>query len=241
MIFSKHGIILLGMCALSSLSYVFSTKTGVAMLVDVGVLDQVKNYFLPTMMSTLNSLDLGKIEFDGGWVDNLQFNLNIKSQESLDLTLSGKDDAIVAKLNDITGNIKGNFLYKMLFIQTKGGFNVRLDPGVIKTSVKVPLIMQDINGRHVPGVEMKDMKFVVDSSKIHIDLSGSIVADVADAFVALFKSLIMGKITDIIKVKVPAIASAKVNSKIATTNGFIGVIDPMKADFTFTEIPQITD
>ena len=89
---------------------------------------------------------------------------------------------------------------------------------------------------------MKDFNFEIHSSKIHIDLSGGILPDIADPFVALFKSLIVKKINSIISDKIPGTVKDKVNGIFLQTNGYLpAYFGGMQVDITFPQLPVVSD
>jgi len=51
----------------------------------------------------------------------------------------------------------------------------------------VPLKSQNINGRNIPMVDISKFDLAIDHLKIKIDISGSFIADISDAFVTLLK------------------------------------------------------
>lgn len=105
----------------------------------------------------------------------------------------------------------------------------------------VPVKSQNIGGRNIPAVGINNFNLRIDSSKIHIDLSGSIVAEIADAFISLFKGLILDKISGVVNNDVPSVIESVINSKLAGTNGLASLYKELSFDFTFSENPVITD
>jgi len=82
----------------SIVSLVHCNKTGMAVSVGIEVVDKFKNYTMPLIMKEINSLDIGKIDFDKGYMDNIQ----IKMQElsSVEVWFSAKDSAINIHASD---------------------------------------------------------------------------------------------------------------------------------------------
>ena len=76
---------------------------------------------------------------------------------------------------------------------------------------------------------------------MHITLSGGIIADIADAFVFVFKRLIINLIVKEVNGNVPSVISAQINSVLASTNGRETVYGNYMFDFSFTSNPKITD
>lgn len=62
---------------------VLTHSAGIAASVDIGVIDKVKNYVMPTVIKDINEFEIGKIEFDKGYVDNLNLNFGIKDLNSI--------------------------------------------------------------------------------------------------------------------------------------------------------------
>ena len=78
------------------------------------------------------------------------------------------------------------------------------DNGAITFIAEMPLRHQVMgNGRSLPKVEVSNFDLHFDSSKIHISLSGGILADILDKIVWIFKSLVMGEISKVIDKQVP--------------------------------------
>lgn len=125
-LYMKTSLILFTL-AFSSLSLLASANlAGISMAVDIDVINKMKNYAMPMIMADLNSMDVGKIEFDGGYVDNIAFNFEIKDFNSIQVALSGADKAIKMSARDISGYLSGKFSYKFLFITASGNFKVTL-------------------------------------------------------------------------------------------------------------------
>eukprot|EP00347_Sterkiella_histriomuscorum_P020604 403337177 len=211
------------------------------MAVDIQVVDQVKNYGIPLMMDAINSLDLGKIKFKQGDVDKIKFDLHVKDMNSIQVGFSPQDNAVSIHAQDISGSIRGNFRFKMLFITAKGKFKVRFDKGACTMTMKVPLIIQNQGGRNIPGIDINQFDFKIHSSKIHIDLSGSFLADIADPFIAIFKSLIVDEINKSIRKSIPNVVKSKVNKMLISTNGFAPLYGDLLADFTFSAPAIVSD
>eukprot|EP00347_Sterkiella_histriomuscorum_P011898 403370674 len=243
--FINHLLFTLSTLCLSLLapqaSFVQATAGGVGMAVDIQVVDQVKNYGIPLMMDAINSLDLGKIKFKQGDVDKIKFDLHVKDMNSIQVGFSPQDNAVSIHAQDISGSIRGNFRFKMLFITAKGKFKVRFDKGACTMTMKVPLIIQNQGGRNIPGIDINQFDFKIHSSKIHIDLSGSFLADIADPFIAIFKSLIVDEINKSIRKSIPNVVKSKVNKMLISTNGFAPLYGDLLADFTFSAPAIVSD
>lgn len=70
-----------------------------------------------------------------------------------------------------------------------------------------------------------------DSSKISIELSGSFLADIADAFVWMFKKTIIKSIQSTINSQIPTTVNTVINNKIIASNGFAPIMDGLVLDF----------
>eukprot|EP00347_Sterkiella_histriomuscorum_P013831 403363197 len=241
----KSLIFLLSAICLSILSssntFVSATTAGVAMAMDVEIFNQLKSYGMPAMITMINDLDMGKMEFSQGYVDDVKFNLKIQDMDTIKMSFSGEDNAIIMKAEDISGSVSGTFKFTMLFITASGKFNVRVDQGGCTMGTKMPFIIQNQDGRNIPGIDVVDFEFEINSSKIHIDLSGGFIADIADPFIAIFKSLIIGKMNSSVRSAIPEMMKKKLNTKFANTQGLVHFKGDLFGDFTFTSPAVITD
>jgi hypothetical protein len=214
---------------------------GVSMAVDIDVVNKMKNYAMPMVLSELNGLDLGKIEFDGGYVDNMVFNFAIPDYSTIAVSFSGANNAIHMNTQDIVGSLSGKFSYKLLFITASGTFKVTLDKGACTMDTLVLPIGAKVNGKSLPNVDLKNFSFHIDSSKISISLGGSILADIADAFVWIFKSLVVGEINTAVNEQVPGLIKDSINSMLNDMNGLGFITDDVAIDYSFTAQPEVTD
>ena len=98
------------------------------------------------------------------------------------------------QVKDFQGHIGGIFAYKILFISIKTNFKVTFDYGAMSLGVDFPLHNQNVKGRFIPHIDVSNFAMNIDSSKLKIELSGSILADIADKFIGIFKSLIIKEI-----------------------------------------------
>ncbi|CDW75575.1 bactericidal permeability-increasing protein [Stylonychia lemnae] len=236
---TQNLVLILALCAFSTIAN--ANLAGTAAAVDIGVVNQVKNWAMPTVLNIINNYDVGKIEFSEGQVDNIKINLAIQDLNSINVGFVGASNSISCHAQDISGEMSGSYKFKFLFLSTSGNFKVRIDDGGATINMLVPLLSQTINGKKIPAVGINNFNLNIDSSKIHIDLSGSIIADIADAFVSLFKSLILGKINGIINDDIPPIIKDKINGIVADTNGIASFYKELALDFTFVTDPIITD
>ena len=81
----------------------------------------------------------------------------------------------------------------------------------VKLDMIVPLKSQEINGRHMPAVDISKFNLAIDHFKIKIDISGSFIADISDAFVTLLKKQILSEIESVINKSVPSVAKDSIN------------------------------
>lgn len=63
----------------------------------------------------------------------------------------------------------------------------------------------------------------------------------ADAFVAIFKGFIIGKINSVVNSAIPPIIKSVMNNMVAKTEGLAYLTKELAFDFTFDSEPQISD
>ncbi|CDW88064.1 bpi2 domain containing protein [Stylonychia lemnae] len=220
---------------------VYGNFAGSAAAVDIGIVDQAKKIGMPIIEQTLNDYKMDKITFDGGWVDNVDLQFQFNSLDAIKVSFDGSQNAVRVTADNINGTINGDFMYKLLLIQAKGHFKVTLFNDAVKLDMVVPLTSQSVDGRNMPTVDISKFDLDIDHFKFRIDITGSVLADISDAFVTMFKKLILKEINAAINDKVPALAKDTINSMIAKTNGRVSVYDKIMMDITFASNPVISD
>lgn len=81
----------------------------------------------------------------------------------------------------------------------------------------LPLSTSNVGGRMLPAIGVKDLNFKLDSSKIDISLSGSMIADIADSLVWIFKSIIISEVSKVITKELPNEIQNEINNVISGT------------------------
>jgi len=60
-----------------------SVPSGAAAGMDIDLVKNIKNYVMPTIIKDINALKLPRIDYKGGYVENLSINFNLKSNDSV--------------------------------------------------------------------------------------------------------------------------------------------------------------
>jgi hypothetical protein len=58
---------------------------------------------MPMILRTINDVQVGRINFDGGHVENINIDLFVANNDSLQLTFTGTSKAAVLRAQDING------------------------------------------------------------------------------------------------------------------------------------------
>ena len=98
----------------------------------------------------MNQLDLGRISFDGGFVENMKINFGIKDKNSVTLSFNQKSNGVILRAFNVDGEITGYIKYKVLFVSVVANFRVTFDYGAISMQTTFPLGTQVVNERQIP-------------------------------------------------------------------------------------------
>lgn len=200
---------------------------------DIDLIRNVKNYVLPDIIKQVNALKLPRIDFKGGYVEGITFNFAIKSLDSIQFYFDPATNSIVLNCQDIFGQIRGNFKYRLLLISASGWFKADLKDRGIGLTLKIPLHNQIVNGRSLPKIELSNFNLGFDTSKIVIYLGGGFLADIADIFTGLFKGPIIRAIANGINGNVPNSVNNALQSSILASNGIIPIYNGLAFDIQF--------
>ena len=89
----------LTLCVLASLSLfapsVSAIPAGAAVGMDIDLIKNVKNYVLPDIINQINALVLPRIDYKGGYVDGIHFNIVIKSLDSIQFNFDPATNSLV--------------------------------------------------------------------------------------------------------------------------------------------------
>ena len=155
-------------------------------------------------------MQLGRIDYKGGYVSNLGISFAVKSNDSVQFTFDQANNALHLEAHDISGAITGNFKQKLLLISATGKFKASFKDGGISLYITVPLHTQMVNGRQIPKIDVSQLQVQFDTRKITISIWGGFLADIGDIFIGLFKSTIIHSIGNSINGQLPP----KINAAI---------------------------
>ena len=214
---------------------------GVAAAVDTELIKNVKNYVMPMIINLVNNVAVPRIEFSGGHIDSINIDLGIKNNDSISLTFNQLVNGGILTAKDIDGVISGSIRYKILFISIGADVKVTFEPGAVTITSQLPLHSQMINGRNLPRVDIQNFDLSFDPNKIHIDLSGNVLADILDKLIWIIKSVVIKEIEKVVDSQVPPKLKDVINNRIIASNGFAPLIEGLSIDFAFTRDPIVTD
>jgi hypothetical protein len=234
----------LSLCVLASLSFltpsVNAIPAGAAVGMDIDLIKNVKNYVLPDIINHINALVLPRIDYKGGYVDGIHFNIAIKSLDSIQFNFDPATNSLVINCQDIFGQVKGNFKQKLLLISASGWFKADFKDRGIGLTMKIPIHNQLVNGRNLPKIELTNFNLGFDTSKIVITLGGGILADIGDIFTGLFKSTIIHSIANGVNGNIPTAVNKALQSSILASNGILPIYKGLAMDIQFPESPLFT-
>ena len=105
----------------------------------------------------------------------------------------------------------------------------------------LPMTSTNVGGRMLPSISVKNTNFRLDSSKIEISLSGSVLADIADSLVWIFQSIIVSEVNKVINKELPVEIEKEINSLIQDTQALVDVYGNLSLDLAFSNNPEISD
>jgi hypothetical protein len=107
----------------------------------------------------------------------------------------------------------------------------------------MPLHTQTIKGgaRRLLRVDVSDFDLAFDTSKIHIELSGSVLADMIDKIIVLFKNVVLKAIASIIDKEVPSAIANAINEEIIASEGSAVIYEKIALDWQLPADPIVTN
>jgi len=112
--------------------------SGIAAAVDTQLVTKVKNYLMPMILTYINNEKLPRMEFDGGYVEDVQLDLFVKSNNSLQLNFSEAINGGILTASDIGGTVTANVKYRALFVNVKAKAIVTFDDNAITLYGELP-------------------------------------------------------------------------------------------------------
>ena len=232
---------LFALCAMLAVSSSAQVTSGVAFGIDNSVITETIQFITPFIQRILPKVVIPEIEQDGFTVSNVKVNSDTIDKNGVIVQFQQLDNSVQVDLNDVAIDITGDFKYKWFFISFSGNFEAKVEQGGAQIQMGLPLSTQICpdSGRQVLDIQVNPFNLYMDKSKIDISIGGGVVADIAEAFVWLFQSVIINSITKEINEKVPAALETDLNAALANSNGVVS-IGGMSLDIALPEAPVIT-
>ena len=95
-------------------------------------------------------MQVPRIDFDGGYVDQVRINLGIRDNNSISLGFNGEHNAVVLRAFNIGGEITGFIKYRYLFVTVNADFTVTFEEGAVSMETMLALATQIIEERQIP-------------------------------------------------------------------------------------------
>lgn len=140
------------------------------MALDMDVVKNIVDYATPMFLKRLNSFDIGKIVFEGLFVDNINFNFQVKDLNTIKASYSVTDNAIKMHIHDISGTITVRFGIKYFHLSKSGTFKLTIEYNGASLDTLINPIGQNVDGRNLLALSFKYLNFHIHSDKILFDI-----------------------------------------------------------------------
>ncbi len=170
---------------------------------DQQLVKTVKDYIMPFVLHEINAVKIPRIDYNGGYVENVGFNFGILNNNSITFSFDPTQNAVVLTCVNIHGEINGRFNHRLLILYARGWFKASFQDGGVSLRIVFPVHNQLVNGRLLPKIDVSNFNIDFNTSKVKIVLGGGFFADIADIFIWLFKSSIINSIKNNINQNVP--------------------------------------
>lgn len=150
---------------------------------------------------------------------------------------------MVLNFNEIHGDIRGSFRIRggKNMPWMRGKFEVHLKKGAVRLTSKLPVKLQDVNGRMLPLISVENLKLSFDNKRVDIKLSGSIAATLTNTITVFIKGPVLDAIAKAVDKSIPKLVESSLNKLITDTEGLIALGNGWNLDYSFPGEPMITD
>jgi hypothetical protein len=97
---------------------------GAAAGMDITLVRNIKDYVVPVIIRDINNLRIGRLDHKNGYIENIVIQLALLNKDSVQFSFDPAQNAVVFTVNNIQGQITGDFHQKVLFFTSRGHFKV---------------------------------------------------------------------------------------------------------------------
>jgi hypothetical protein len=194
-------------------------------------------------VGAINKIDLPEISEDGFKVSNVKIDIMPIDTKNVKIGMQSSDNSIQFVAQNLAIQIKGDFKYKLFLITYHGRFEAVVEENGASLALGLPLLTQQSGSKLLPAININNMNLNIDSNKVKITLSGSIVADIADLFVGFFKKTILKAVVKEVDNGIPPLIVSEINTLISQTQGVIVIseLGNIAFDFSLDSAPVVSD
>lgn len=207
--FSK---IVAGIATVSAITTPNQPGAGVS-LTKVGA-NNAKNTLAPYIFKFLKDITIPEIDFDGGFLKNLEIKLPQPPLEDININMEHATNGVELAANGVTAVVKSDFQYKY-WITVTG--SLEIDIKKLGVDVEMDLLTQagTPSWETVPKIGVQKTDITINPDDVDVKLTGGLVAKIASVFIPLVKSTILPVIVKTVQDGIKTEISGEVNKDIS--------------------------
>jgi len=159
----------------------------------------------------LKDIKIAEIDFDGGWIKNLDIKIPQPAISDIVLSLDPTSNAGGLACSKASTTMSADFQYSYLFFTVPGHMDINVKKlaldAVLEFSTQTGAPTTDL----APKLTAKTIDININSDDVDVELSGGLVAKIAGVFIPLVKSSILPMIVDSLKDQVKTLIDTTVD------------------------------
>jgi len=193
------------------------------------------------VIDEINSVDVGQIDFENGYVKDLKFELTKPTKDQIEFSFDSDNGGYHLQAHNVGGKFHGFVHYENWLMEADIGLDVSVN-NAANLDMLILLSQTEIDGKQVPQVTFQRAELTMDTDKVDLHLSGSVLAEMADALIKLFKGRIISDICKAVSMSVAPAATEGFNSLLKESKGLFPTgFGNVTLDFSFVSKPIITN
>jgi hypothetical protein len=180
------------LAAVAVLSTVEATQgPGLAVSLTEAGANKGKNVLLPIIFQYLGNVTVPDITFDGGALTNVVVQIPQPALDAVNINFDNANNGGEVVCSQATAHATADFEFKYLFLDVKGKADIKINKVALDVELDAGTQPGTPSPELAPMVEVQKMDISINPDDIDIQLTGGLVAKIANVLIPILKSQVI--------------------------------------------------
>lgn len=170
---------------------------------------------MPYIFQFLKNLTIPEVDFDGGWLKNINVNVPQPSTDAVNIGFDNTKNALELICIEATAHLTADFHYTYLFITVDGKADITIKKAALDVAISAGTQAGTPSYELAPKLNADKIDINVNSDDIDVTLTGGLVAKIANILIPLIKSSVIPSLINQVESTATSLINEQLNQDLA--------------------------